>query len=263
MTDDHDENQRPFSVVVSDKESPAAERPTPEDDDDWSPDDLEAEYLRAVEAAEQAELISELTFDELGAPIPEPETAAQSLAETPPPAPAPAADLAVALPEVLEAMIFVGGAALTSKRLAELTGASPDEVDEHIAGINRRYLAEDRAYEIRLADGGYRLAVTPAFETIRNRVHGQAPKEVKLTPDVLEILALIAYEQPVSREQLAATNKPEADSIVRQLVRRDLVTIHRGEDGKSVSYGTTPRLLELFGLRSLNDLPRAEDFRFK
>jgi segregation and condensation protein B len=78
------------------------------------------------------------------------------------------------------------------------------------------------------------------------------------------MLSLIAYEQPLPRERLADTAQPDADANVRQLIRRDLVAVQRGAgEPADIRYVTTPRFLELFGLRSLHDLPRAEDVRFK
>jgi segregation and condensation protein B len=254
--------QRPFSVVVHEPdqdESAPAELPP---DDGWSAEDLEAEYLKAVEAAEQAELLSEIAIDEVSA---EPSIDVPAEAVVEPPADEDESDesLNVDTAQVLEALLFVGGAALSPRRLADVVNASVEDVQAHVDELNRRYQTERRPYFVDLEDGHYRLAIHSEFEPVRGRVHGQGPRDVKLAPDVLEVLALVAYQQPLSKEDLAASGKPEADSIVRQLIRRDLVTISRSEDGKSIRYSTSARFLELFGLRSLNDLPRAEDLRFK
>lgn len=271
-TESSDEAPRPFSVVLQEQMTdPPAPPSGIADDDGWSQEKLFEEYQRVVEASDQAELISEITFDAIGTTVePAAEAGAQASSEasassSKPASAAPevAGDPAVSVTQVLEALIFVGGTTLTPRRLGEVVGCSPDQVHELLTDLGRRYAAEGRPYEIQFTEGGYRLSLSGNYEVVRERVFGHRPREVRLAPDALEVLALIAYEQPVTKEQLAETEKPDVDSIVRQLIRRDLVSLERGDDGKSVSYRTTPRLLEVFGLRSLNDLPRAEDVRFK
>jgi segregation and condensation protein B len=255
-------HRRPFSVVVHqpdvDDLAPA-ELPQA---DGWSEADLEAEYLKAVEAAEQAELLSEIAIDEVSnepsiEPSPE-QVPDESAAEE-----ETGESLNVDTVQVLEALLFVAGAALSPRRLADVVNTSVDEVQIRVDELNDRYRLEHRPYFIELEDTHYRMALHSEFEPVRSRVHGQGPRDVKLASDALEVLALVAYQQPLSKEDLDASGKPEVDSILRQLIRRDLVSISRGDDGKSIRYSTSPRFLELFGLRSLNDLPRAEDLRFK
>jgi segregation and condensation protein B len=266
-------SSRPFSVVLqaSMDDAPQLDANV-EGDNGWSQDDLFAEYQRVVEASDQVELISELTFDALGASpdlsfeaggesaaaLAQVTTSADS-SNTPPASSDPAASLS----QVLEALVFVGGTTLTPRRLGEVVGCSADQVHELLTDLGRRYRDEGRPYDIQFTEGGYRISLTSDFETVRERVFGHRPREVRLAPDALEVLALIAYQQPLTKEQLAETDKEDIDSIVRQLIRRDLVALDRGDDGKSIRYRTTPRLLEVFGLRSLNDLPRADDVRFK
>jgi len=265
--DDGTSHPRPFSVVVHQADVDDSVPIDLPPDDGWSVEDLESEYLKAVEAAEQAELLSEIAIDAVSNepsidPVPEipsdePEGADNAEEEA-------AADaLNVDTAQVLEALLFVGGAALSPRRLADVVSASVDEVELRIEELNQRYRQERRPYFIDFDDGHYRLTLHSEFEAVRSRVHGQGPRDVKLAPDALEVLALVAYQQPLSREDFEASGKADADSIIRQLIRRDLVTVSRAEDGKSIRYSTSPRFLELFGLRSLNDLPRAEDLRFK
>lgn len=257
--DDGSNRNRPFGVVLHRPDDPEPSQAEPVSDDGWSADDLEAEYLRAVEAAEQAELLSEIAIDEVVS-VPSIEAPATEAVE---PEESVEAPVNVDAAQVLEALLFVGGAALSPRRLADVVNTSIDDVQTRVDRLNERYRSERRPYFVELEDGHYRLALDGEYEPIRSRVHGQGPRDVRLAPDALEVLALVAYEQPLSKEDLEASGKPDADSIVRQLIRRDLVSLSRGKDGKNVQYQTSPRFLDLFGLRSLNDLPRAEDLRFK
>ncbi|MEZ6052783.1 MAG: SMC-Scp complex subunit ScpB [Planctomycetaceae bacterium] len=168
--------------------------------------------------------------------------------------------------QVIEAALFVGGSSLTSKRLGAMLGddSSADEIEELVADLNSQYDDEHRPYEIRLGEGGYHLVLRDEFRPVQDRVHGTSPKDVKLSQEALEVLAYIAYRQPVSKEGLDETGKPNAASLVRQLLRRQLVCLERGEgSSEDVTYRTTPRFLELFGLRSLRELPLPEDLMLK
>ncbi len=168
--------------------------------------------------------------------------------------------------QVVEAALFVGGEPLTTKRLSKVLGGDSkgETVEQLISGLNERYRDEARPYEIRLGEGGYQLTLLSEFERIRDRVYGRNPKDVKLSQDALEVLAFVAYQQPVCVRQLEEAGKVNAAAVLRQLLRRQLVRLCRSEAGsEGVTYETTPRFLELFGLRSLDDLPLPEDLAMK
>lgn len=108
------------------------------------------------------------------------------------------------------------------------------------------------------------MELRQSFESVRNRVFGFGPKEVKLSRDALEVLALVAYRQPISPDEIEQIGKPKPGGVLRHLLRRELVAIERGESGRTdVRYTTTPRFLRLFGLSRLDELPQAEDVDFK
>jgi segregation and condensation protein B len=80
---------------------------------------------------------------------------------------------------------------------------------------------------------------------------------------MLETLAIIAYRQPVERAEVEAIRGVSCDEVLRQLMQRDLVRIAgRLEDlGRPYLYGTTRKFLQVFGLQSLEYLPRAQKIR--
>ncbi|MSR59609.1 MAG: SMC-Scp complex subunit ScpB [Planctomycetaceae bacterium] len=168
--------------------------------------------------------------------------------------------------QVIEAALFVGGGPLTAKKICHLARGSFDArfVEQAIDELNERYVAEGRPFEIRLGEGGYRLELRPEYEKLRQRVYGAGPREVKLSQDVLEVLALVAYQQPITQPQVESHGKPNAASLLRQLIRRDLIAIHRGDGGrKDVRYHTTPRFLTVFGLGNIDELPQPDDLARK
>jgi chromosome segregation and condensation protein ScpB len=168
--------------------------------------------------------------------------------------------------QVIEAALFVGGGPLTAKRICALVRGSSDSafVEQSIDELNDAYSAQGRPYEIRLGDGGYRLELRPEYDRLRHRVYGSGPREVRLSPDLLEVLALVAYQQPIRQLEIESHGKQNVGNLLRQLLRRDLVAFERGSGGrKDVRYHTTARFLSVFGLGSLEELPQAEDLAKK
>jgi segregation and condensation protein B len=115
---------------------------------------------------------------------------------------------------------------------------------------------------IRPQGTGYVLALRPGFRGVTDKLYGTA-REARLSPAAIDVLALVAYRQPVTRPEIDSLRGAESAGLLRQLVRRGLVTIvQRGEPSqRDVCYGTTGRFLELFGLASLDDLPRTQDLQ--
>ncbi len=138
-------------------------------------------------------------------------------------------------------------------------------IENAIEQLRDRYARQNRPYEIRLTDGGYCMALRSDFEPERNRVYGFGPRQVRLSQDTLEVLSLVAYRQPISRKSIEEIGKRGAGSHLRQLLQRELVVLERkdGATEKEVTYRTSPRFLQLFGLRRLEELPQIEDIDFK
>jgi len=80
----------------------------------------------------------------------------------------------------------------------------------------------------------------------------------------LEVLALVAYHQPISKERIIEAGKDKAAGILRQLLRRELIAIKREADKKAeVNYITTARFLQVFGLGHVEELPYSESLSQK
>jgi len=198
-------------------------------------------------------------------PVSTEETAAALLAELSVEPPLQAADERIHPRQIIEAALFVGGQPLTAKRLCSVLKREFDQsyVERRVDELNALYTTECRPYEILLGEGGYRLQLKPEFTSLRDRVFGLGPREVKLSRDALEVLSFIGYRQPVSERDLAEAGRPKVGAVIRQLLRRDLIVLQRGETSSDVKYKTSDRFLELFGLGSIDELPTTEDFAFK
>ena len=212
----------------------------------------------AQEQTAAAETASSQTPAELPVAAPKKPFAAATPAATEP-------DSSIKPLRVIEACLFVGGQPLSAKKLAGLLDGhnEPSDIEMLIDELNLEYAAQGRPYEIRLVDGGYKLALRAEFEAIRSRVYGVGPRDVKLSQDVLEVLALVAYQQPITHAAVEAC-KPNSANILRQLLRRELISLNRIDQTRNgVEYHTTPRFLQLFGLAQLNELPRPEDLSIR
>jgi segregation and condensation protein B len=167
------------------------------------------------------------------------------------------------LERILEALFFVGGRPLTPDSAAgAVRGVTPNQFHEAVASLNRQYRRQGRPYSIALSSDGYILSLRPRFRNVVERLYGQA-REARLSTAAVDVLALVAYRQPVSKQEVDSLRGAESGTLLRQLVRRGLVCVsQRGEAGRrDVSYGTTSRFLELFKLTGLDDLPQTQDLQ--
>lgn len=164
---------------------------------------------------------------------------------------------------IVEAMLFVGhpdNEPLTAAQIASLMrGVRPEEVEEIVGELNENYRAEGCPYHIVLEGAGYRMTLRDEFRSLRDKFYGRV-KEARLSQAAVDVLALVAYNQPLAREDLDKMRDKENGAILSQLVRRRLLRLDRREGESQVKvYRTTDRFLELFGLESLDDLPRTQD----
>lgn len=169
---------------------------------------------------------------------------------------------------ILEAMLFVGdreNRPLTLARATELMrNVSETEAIEALADLNERYLRDGAPYRIVRDGDGFRMALRPEFDALAARFVGGKTKEFKLTQTMIDVLALIAYRQPISLDEILETRN-NATGALSQLVKRELVAQEkRVVDKKKVAfYSTTPRFLRLFNLESLDDLPIVGDVDYR
>jgi segregation and condensation protein B len=173
------------------------------------------------------------------------------------------ADIAPPSPlRIIEAMLFIGGTALTATRACEaIRGLSAEQFEQAIAELTRTYRRQNRPYVVVPHDHGYLLALRPRYEPLADKLQG-GMREARLSVAAVDVLALVAYRQPITKREVDSLRGLESGSLLRQLVRRGLVQIiQMGNSKREIAYGTTPRFLELFGLRSLDDLPRTRDLQ--
>lgn len=160
---------------------------------------------------------------------------------------------------IMEALLFVGlpgGKPLSSTMMAGLMrGVRPQEVDELAAELDRRYRADNCPYEVASRDEGWVLRLRSEFTGFGTLVERKA-RQVRLDAESLDVLALVAWHQPVPRDRLVELGCDARPATLRALVRRGLLALEPAGDAEGgPAYTTTPKFLEVFRLASLADLP--------
>ena len=163
----------------------------------------------------------------------------------------------------LEAVLLLAREPLNSRKLSQYAGLDDGtQARTLLRQLNAWYDQAGRAFRVEEVAGGYQLLSRRKFGKWLRRL-SHVPGESRLSAPALETLAVIAYRQPVPRADIEAIRGVNCGEILRQLMERDLVRIAgRSEElGRPFLYATTRRFLNLFGLVSLEELPRAAELR--
>jgi segregation and condensation protein B len=164
---------------------------------------------------------------------------------------------------ILEAMLFVGNRdnkPLSAVKAAELMrDVTPEEIPPLVDELNRSYLTNNCPYQIISEGDGYRLTLGKSYFALQNRFYGRI-REARLSQAAIDVLAIIAYRQPLIGEQVSRLRGKPSSHILAHLVRRGLLRIERPDPKRRTPhYYTTDRFLKLFNLQSIEDLPRSEE----
>lgn len=160
-----------------------------------------------------------------------------------------------------EALLFVSDEPVSSAKLAAILEISPVEMDEVLTELAAEYADENRGMQLREVAGGWRFYSHPAYHDLIER-YVISWDTRHLSQAGLEVLAIIAYHQPVTRAGINAIRGVNSEGVVSSLVEKGLVREMGRDDapGNAILYGTTRSFLERFGLKSVKDLPPLEDF---
>ncbi len=163
--------------------------------------------------------------------------------------------------QIVEALLFASDAPLTAADLARgEEGLDEEQVEAAVEELRSDYEATERAFQIYELAGGYQILTRPELAPYLERFD-TVPQNPRLSVPALEVLAVIAYRQPIGRAEVEEIRGVGSSGVLRTLLDRGLVeVVGRGEGlGRPLLYGTTRRFLEHFGFRSLEDLPRPEE----
>ncbi len=157
---------------------------------------------------------------------------------------------------IVEALLFASDGPATPETLAKAIGVEVAPVRRAIERLSREYGSGTRGLRLQEHKGGYQMVTDPKAAPYIEKFLGLNLSS-RLSPAALEVLAIVAYRQPVTRAQIEAVRGVNSDGSLRALVLRGLVEeVGRLQTpGRPILYGTTDEFLRLFGLQSLEDLP--------
>lgn len=154
-------------------------------------------------------------------------------------------------------MLFVADTPSTPEVLAQAIGIPVFEVEEALEKLGSRFHHNSSLQLIRIA-GGYQLCTKPEYAEIVARF--MQPQKQRLSRSLMEVLAVVAYRQPLTSAEIEAIRGVDSSYGLRQLVDRRLVCEvgRKHTPGRPVLYGTTHQFLHTFNLQSIDELPRLE-----
>ena len=180
---------------------------------------------------------------------------------------------------ILESILFSAQQPLSPKDLKDvLAGAvehsedsaikllrktSLDVISAALEELARDHEQAQRSYRLVCVAGSWQFVSQPEFAPWIKALVGHKSRPPRLSQPALETLAIIAYRQPITRAEIEQVRGVSVDGVMQTLLERSLVEqVGRAEVvGRPITYGTTNGFLEYFGIRSLDDLPAADELR--
>lgn len=158
---------------------------------------------------------------------------------------------------VLEGILFVvGDEGITLNKICEILNISMDDAKNLLKELKRNYESEDRGIRISYLGDAFKLTTKQEHKEYYEKLV-ENPDNNLLSPSALEVLAIVAYNQPITRIEIDEMRGISSSHMIRRLVAKGLLK----EAGKSTMpgrpnlYKTTSDFLDYFGLATINDLP--------
>ncbi len=165
------------------------------------------------------------------------------------------------LPNIIEGILFVAGNGVECGIIQEKLGISEEELAEAISKIEEKYSTDSGSgiNLIRYKDK-IQLCTNPDYAESISEVLNPI-RERTLSKTALETIAIIAYQQPITRLEIENIRGVSSDYAIQLLLSHNLIEVVGRKDvvGKPLLFGTTDEFLKRFELKSLNDLPKYEE----
>jgi len=163
---------------------------------------------------------------------------------------------------IIEALLFASGKLLS---VSEIHSIIPDksipEIKQAIQELLTEYNSKKRSFVLKEIAGGYEFRSRPEYAPYVLKMLKSSP--ARLSPAALETLAIIAYKQPILRQEIERLRGVDAGGILRTLLEKGLVRIvgRKNLPGKPLIYGTAKKFLKVFDLESLTSLPKLKEIK--
>jgi segregation and condensation protein B len=162
---------------------------------------------------------------------------------------------------IVEALLFASDSPLSVGKIREIVSElTPKEIEKAIESLNLHYQKTQRTFTIREIAGGYQIFTLPEYSDYVDRLYLNKQRS-RLTQKALETLAIIAYKQPLTKNEMEEIRGVNVDGVVKTLTSRNLITItgRAKAPGSPFLYSTTKKFLDYFGLNSMDDLPKLKE----
>lgn len=163
---------------------------------------------------------------------------------------------------VIEALLFVSEKPLFIEQIKNvLDNLDSVEIRRILEGLNAEYEKANRGIRIIEVAGGFRMVTSPQLAPFLKKFYRQRRQE-RSSKAALETLAIIAYKQPVTKIEIESLRGVNVDGVISGLLEKGLIRIagRKNAPGRPYVFGTTRSFLEYFGLKSLEDLPKIDNF---
>ncbi|MEJ5170998.1 MAG: SMC-Scp complex subunit ScpB [Fimbriimonadales bacterium] len=160
--------------------------------------------------------------------------------------------------DLLEALLFVSDAPAKLEQLARAAGLTVGQTEQALELLSQRLARQGGLQLVKIAEG-YQLCTKPEFaERIADYLK---PQRQRLSRSMMEVLAIVAYRQPVTAAEIEEIRGVQSDYGIHGLLERRLIQEvgRKAAPGRPVLYGTTQQFLHQFGLKDLSELPRLPD----
>ena len=160
--------------------------------------------------------------------------------------------------DILEALIFASEEPLTIDQITRILSISVNEAQELLQQLKAQKEASG-GLTLAAVAGGYRFLTKPECADYVARL--REPKKVRLSRAALEVLAIIAYRQPITHAEIDAIRGVDSSHSLKTLVERELVqtTKRKEAPGRPWLYETTEAFLDFVGIESLEQLPPLDE----
>ena len=167
------------------------------------------------------------------------------------------------IPYAIEGILFAAGEPVKAAKLAAVLETDVDTIAEAVKLLRYNYDTEERGMTIIDIDDGYQLCSRPDYYNYIQLILGEQRRQA-LSNAAMEVLAIIAYKQPITRGQIEYVRGVNSDAAVNRLVERGLIeeTGRLDAPGRPILYKTTQGFLRCFGLSSPKDLPPLDMSQF-
>lgn len=165
------------------------------------------------------------------------------------------------LKKIFESIIFASESPVTIKELSEVfPDIEKKEIRSALKSLERDWLDLNRSFSLENIAEGYQFRTKPAFSEHIVEFNKEI-KKFRLSRAALEVLAIIAYKQPVTKVEVEKIRGVDCSGVVNVLLDKRFLEIKGRKDvpGKPFIYGTTDTFLETFSLKSLKDLPTLKE----